>query len=352
MYLHALATANPSRSFTQKECYEIAKSPAVRERLNRRSQIFAQAILRGNSGIDERQFAVEDVPGVFAYSADQLNEAFRREGPKLASAALTKALAQIGLSAPELDALLICTCTGYLCPGLTSYVAEQLGLRANAILQDFAGLGCGAAIPTLRAADALLYANPGAIIATIAVEICSAAFFLDDDPGVIVSACLFGDGAAAAIWKNTPGASGARVDHFSTHHSPSDRDKIRFEQRNGKLRNLLHPTVPALAADVVTRLFLDESQRAGAAPISRIIAHPGGRDVVTALETALPNHDFSASRTVLRAHGNMSSPSVLFVLEEALRNDRPAAGRDWWLVSFGAGFSAHGCRFQRSEASP
>ena len=349
MFLHALATANPPRSFTQKECYEIAKSPAVRERLNRRSQLFAQAILRGDSGIDARQFAVEDVPGVFAYSADQLNEAFRREAPRLASTALTKVLGQLGLAAGDLDALLICTCTGYLCPGVTSYVAEKLGLRANAILQDFAGLGCGAAIPTLRAADAVLRANPEATIATVAVEICSAAFYLDDDPGVIVSACLFGDGAAAAIWKSTPGANGFRVSHFSTHHAPESRDKIRFEQRNGKLRNLLHPSVPALAAESVAKLFAEEKRRPDAAPIARIIAHPGGRDVITALEAALPDYDFSSSRRVLRAHGNMSSPSVLFVLEEALRNDRPGNDGDWWLVSFGAGFSVHGCRFTSAQ---
>jgi alkylresorcinol/alkylpyrone synthase len=345
MFLHALATANPPRSFTQKECYEIAESPAVRERLNRRSQFFARAILRGDSGIDARQFAIEEVPGVFAYSADQLNEAFRREAPALSSAALTQALDQLGIAAHELDALLICTCTGYLCPGITSYVAEKLGLRANAILQDLVGLGCGAAIPTLRAADALLRANPEATIATVAVEICSAAFYLDDDPGVIVSACLFGDGAAAAIWKSTPNANGFRVGSFSTHHAPDARDKIRFEQRNGKLRNLLHPSVPALAAETVTKLFTEEKQRANVAPIARILSHPGGRDVITALEASLPDYDFAASRTVLRAHGNMSSPSVLFVLEEALRNDKPVSGKDWWLVSFGAGFSVHGCRF-------
>ncbi len=345
MYLHALATANPARSFTQRESYEIAKTPEVRNRLNRRSQMLVQAVLRGDSGITERQFAVDDIPGVFSYSADQLNEAFRREGPKLAGTALTKVLTEVGLTADKLDALLICTCTGYLCPGLTSYVAEQLGLRSDAILQDFAGLGCGAAIPTLRAADALLHANPNAIIATVAVEICSAAFYLDDDPGVLISACLFGDGAAAAIWKTEPGPTGFRAHSFGTHHSPADRDKIRFEQREGKLRNLLHASVPSLAASTVSKMLNEEKVRKGAAPIARVIAHPGGRDVITALETAIPDFDFTASRKVLRAHGNMSSPSVLFVLEEALRSDRPEAGKDWWLVSFGAGFSAHSCRF-------
>jgi 3-oxoacyl-[acyl-carrier-protein] synthase III len=101
----------------------------------------------------------------------------RAEGPALAARALTAALAQANIKATDLDALLICTCTGYLCPGLTSYVSEQLGLRTDAILQDLVGLGCGAAIPTLRAASHVLAAQPGATVACIAVEICSASSF-------------------------------------------------------------------------------------------------------------------------------------------------------------------------------
>ncbi|HEU5081668.1 MAG TPA: stilbene synthase [Opitutaceae bacterium] len=345
MYLHAFATAVPPHSFTQAECYEFARSPEIRDRLNRRSQLLVQAVLRGDSGVERRHFAVDDVPGVFNYSADRLNEAFRREAPKLASRALQQALDQLGISPGAIDALLICTCTGYLCPGLTSYVGEQLGLRADAMLHDLVGQGCGAAIPTLRAADAFLKANSGATVATIAVEICSAAFYLDDDPGVLISACLFGDGAAAAIWRDTPGASEQRIHSFSTLHQPGDRDKIRFEQRDGKLRNLLHGSVPSLAAKAVSNLLAQEQARAGAKPIERIIAHPGGRDVIVALEGALPEFDFTPGRAVLRNYGNMSSPSVLFVLKEALQHAKPGPHRDWWLVSFGAGFSAHGCRF-------
>ena len=346
MYLHALATAVPSQRFSQRDCAEIAKLPAIADRLTRRSQLILQTILRGDSGIEHRHFAVPDITGVFGLSADELNESFRQEGPRLAGAALTKALTEAGLKASDLNALLICTCTGYLCPGLTSYVAEQFGVPTNAILQDIVGHGCGAAIPMLRSADAILHAQPDAIIATVAVEVCSAAFYLDDDPGVLVSACLFGDGAAAAIWKNSPGPSGLRAHSFSTHHQPADRDKIRFEQRDGKLRNLLDASVPALAAQAVTHLLTTEQTRPDARPIARIASHPGGRDVILALETALPAYSFEASRTVLRGHGNMSSPSVMFVLKELLRTaDQPTAEADWWLISFGAGFAAHACRF-------
>jgi alkylresorcinol/alkylpyrone synthase len=262
----------------------------------------------------------------------------------LAGRALKAALTQAGLVAGQVDALLICTCTGYLCPGVTSYVAEQLGLRADVFLQDLVGLGCGAAIPCLRAAQAVLALQPTAVIACVAVEVCSAAFYLDDDPGVLVSACLFGDGAAATIWRGTPGPSGLRCDSFTTLHQPENRDRIRFEMKNGKLRNLLDAAVPMLAAAAVETLFTGERNRAEAKPITRMLAHVGGRDVLAAIEKSCHDFELTASREILRECGNMSSPSVLFALERALRDGSPDEYGDWWLTSFGAGFSAHGCR--------
>lgn len=343
MYLHGLATANPPDSYTQHECLEMARShPANLHRLDRRGRLLLSTILRGDSGVDTRQFAVRDITRLFSLGADELNAAFRDAAPRLAAAALAPALAQAGLGSAELDALVTCTCTGYLCPGVSSYVAEAVSLRNDAWLQDLAGLGCGAAIPALRTVDAMLAARPHMTVACVAVEICSAAFYLDNDPGVIVSACLFGDGAAATIWRNSPGSMHLRCHSFDTFHDPAERDCIRFEQRDGKLRNLLHPSVPALAARAVARLH----QRACATgdPPGRIIAHAGGRDVINALEEVLPGHQLTPTRTILRRHGNMSSPSVLFALAEALRDDAPRPRRDWWLTSFGAGFSAHACR--------
>ncbi len=349
MYLHALSTAVPGPRYTQSQCWDIVAASEARERLSRRSRLMLQAILRGDSGVATRHFAFSPIEQVFAARPDDLNESFRREAPLLAGRALADALAQAGLRADQLDALLICTCTGYLCPGVTSYVAEQLGLRSDAYLQDLVGLGCGAAIPALRSAQGLLAAQPGATVACVAVEICSAAFYLDDDPGVLVSACLFGDGAAATIWRATPPPAprpALRAGGFNTLHLPADRDHIRFEQRDGKLRNLLAPDVPSLAAAAVSRLLASEPP--ALPPPARILSHPGGRDVLDALEAALPGHRLDTSRRVLRDHGNMSSPSVLFALADALREDTPAPGADWWLVAFGAGFAAHSCRVSAS----
>jgi predicted naringenin-chalcone synthase len=345
MQLQALFTANPPAIFTQASCAEIAKTPAVADRLTRRSQLILRSVLTGDSGIKQRHFALSDIPEVFDYSADRLNEVFRREAPSLAANALTGALARAGVRPDELDALFICTCTGYLCPGVTSYVAENLGLRSDAVLSDIVGHGCGAALPMLRDAHNFLCAQPDAVVATVAVEICSAAFYLDDDPGVLISACLFGDGAAAAIWRSRDSmGSGLHCRDFATLHRPQNRDEIRFEQRDGKLRNLLKPSVPSLAAEAVQTLLSSEQARQGARPIAQIAAHPGGREVINAVAERLPQFDFSAGRRVLQAYGNMSSPSVLFVLDELLKSGKPGADEDWWLVSFGAGFSAHSCR--------
>ena len=307
--------------------------------------LILQTILKGDHGIATRHFAAPDLNQVFDLTADQLNAIFRTEAPKLAGRALTAALGQAGVKPAELDALLICTCSGYLCPGVTSYVAEQLGLRTNAFLQDLVGLGCGAAIPTLRAASHILAAKPDAIVACVAVEICSAAFYLDDDPGVLISACLFSDGAAATIWKSTPSPTGLRAFDFNTLHLPADRDKLRFEQRDGKLRNLLHRSVPELAASAVGRLWAERGPRR----VSRVIAHPGGRDVLEAIVPVVAPHTLEASARTLLNNGNMSSPSVLFALEEALKTGRPGPAGDFWLVSFGAGFSAHSCRLGPSH---
>jgi alkylresorcinol/alkylpyrone synthase len=340
MYLHALATAVPPATFTPPQCWDLAQRSGVRSRLSRRSMLVLHSILRSDHGIAKRHFAVADVDRIFDLSADELNHAFRREAPALAARALTAALERASLRPADIDALLVCTCTGYLCPGVTSYVSEQLGLRPNTFLQDLVGLGCGAAIPTLRAASTLAAAQPRAVIACIAVEICSAAFYLDDDPGVLISACLFADGAAATIWRGTPGPSALRTFDFNTLHRPKDRDKLRFEQRDGKLRNLLHRTVPELAASAVGELWRERGPR----PVARVVAHTGGRDVLEALAPVVAPHSLAASTATLRDHGNMSSPSVLFALERTLADGPPTAAGDFWLVSFGAGFSAHSCR--------
>ena len=124
------------------------------------------------------------------------------------------------------------------------------------------------------------------------------------------------------MWRSTPGPLGIRAFDFESLHLPEERDKLRFEQRDGKLRNLLHRTVPELAAGAVGQLWA----RRGPRPVGRVVAHPGGRDVLQAIEPVVFPHLLGAARAVSRNYGNMSSPSVLFALAECAQG-RAAAGR-------------------------
>ncbi len=340
MYLESLATALPPHRYTQPQCLEALRATPVFGSLLPRSQALLVKVLgNGVSGIATRHFCLPEIGPVVGRDAQSLNETFEKEAPALAASALSAALAKADLDPASLDALFVCTCTGYLCPGVTSHVAESLGLRETAYLQDLVGLGCGAAIPMLRSAAGFLAAHPGAKVATVAVEVCSAAFYADDDPGVLISLCLFGDGAAAAVWSDRPGDGKWRAGHFTTIHRPRQREKIRFVNAGGKLRNQLDKAVPGLAADAVAELYALRS-----ADPDRALAHSGGRDVIEALEAVLP-HELAETRGVLRDHGNMSSPSVLFALERALQ--RAGEDRRWWLTAFGAGFAAHACELWR-----
>jgi predicted naringenin-chalcone synthase len=263
----------------------------------------------------------------------------------LATEAARKALTEAGIEPHQIDAVIISTCTGYLCPGLTSYVSERLGLRGDVLALDLVGQGCGAAIPNLRTAEALLAAGKCERVLSICVEVCSAALYFDEDPGVIISACLFGDGAGAAVLARSP-IEGRRLRWHASGSvlNPNDRDLLRFEQKQGMLRNILSPQVPALAAPQVQKVLEDVLGRTGIprSELSAWVLHPGGRDVLAAVrqQLGLSEQDTRCSEGVLREFGNLSSPSVFFVMQAALADSAPDGW--WWMSSFGAGFSCHG----------
>ena len=340
MFLQSLATAFPAHSFTQHECLAILRDSGAMAGLKQRSCDLLGKILTGNSGIETRHFCDPDLPKVFRYDAGELHRHFEHHAPRLAADALVRACNQAAVQPAEIDALLICTCTGYLCPGLSSYVSERLGLRPNAFLQDLLGLGCGAALPLLETARGVLAANPDALVATVAVEISSAAFYLNDEPGVLISLCLFGDGAAAALWRSTDQGRQFRFHNFQTLHDPAHREKIRFVNANGRLKNQLHRDVPALAADAVARLYENRT-----ATPDHLIAHTGGRDVIEAIEHKIPGERLSETREILRRYGNVSSPCVLAALEVSLQTHPDSS--HLWMTAFGAGFSAHSAELTR-----
>ena len=346
MFLTGLGTAVPATRYFQKDCWTTLQASESLQRLSPRSQALLRKVLTGHNGIETRHLSLANLQEAFAVTPDILHQRFLENAPALATQAAARALSDAGLSVDSVDALLVATCTGYLCPGLTSHVAERLGLPGNVQFLDLVGLGCGAAVPTLRTAKALLDSGSARTVLSICVEVSSAAFYLDDDPGVLISACLFGDGAAAVISTAKPAAQRRPVRWISTDSRliPAEREALRFETRHGLLRNILTPRVPCLAASHARSLLDTMLADAGLQQedIRSWILHPGGRDVLRALQDslALSEFDLRHSAKVLREHGNMSSPCMLFALQNALAEDSPNGW--WWLSSFGAGFSCHG----------
>ncbi len=340
MILRSIAPAFPREQVSQWQCWERMQQSGALDDLRPASVELLRRLFTNDNGIESRHLAVGDLAYLKSARACDLNRTFEAEAPRLAAQALQQALERASLLPADLDALFICTCTGYLCPGLTSHVAEQVGLPESVFLHDLVGQGCGAAIPMLRAASGYSHQNPSHRVACVAVEVCSSAFYVDDDPGVLVSLALFGDAACATIWEGRSEEGGYVCDSFESLHWPQHRETLRFVNQQGYLRNQLHRSVPATAAEAVGSLL---ERMNGNAP-DHILSHSGGRDVLDALVSRLQSHPLDEAREVLRHYGNTSSPSVLLALEAHLSKRAPS--HDLWLVSFGAGFTCHGMRLK------
>lgn len=345
MFIIGLGTAAPACRYTQAECWAALQESARVRQLLPRSRALLKKVLHNDNGIISRHLALEKLDQAFSLTPDALHARFKEAAPALAARAAMRALADSKSAPAELDALLISTCTGFLCPGLTSYVSEKLGLRPDIVALDLVGQGCGAALPNLHMADALLASGKCRRALSICVEVCSAAFYLDDDPGVLVSACLFGDGAGAAVLSDSPGGRRPiKWKHSQSLLHPAKRDVLRFDQKNGMLRNILTPQVPSVAGQLAESVFSAALARSNTSrsQITGWVLHPGGRDVLTELRgrLGLGRHEVRWSEAVLREYGNVSSPSVFFVLQRTLCDNVPSGL--WWMSSFGAGLSCHG----------
>ena len=352
MYLTGIGTANPPQRYTKSDCLKAFQDSDWYLRLDNRARFVAHTVLQRDNGIEARRLALDSLRDAFVINPDTLSKRFLGFAPALAIAAATDALRNSGIEAREVDALVVSTCTGYMCPGLSGHVVEALGLRADVEAFDLVGQGCAAALPNMQLGHALLRSSSSASsdgckhVLSVCVEVSSAAMYLDDDPGVIISACLFGDGAGAAVLSRQPTSTSRQIEWIDSVSliDPRERKALMFEQREGMLRNVLTRAVPSLAAAYARQVLGTALERGRLRPsdVGIWIMHAGGRDVLLALEREfeLQPRDLHYSAAVLREYGNMSSAFVYFVLQAALADYAP--GGWWWLSSFGAGFSCHG----------
>jgi alkylresorcinol/alkylpyrone synthase len=346
MFISGIGTATPQARYSKSECLTAFERSDWFALLDARAHYVARSVLQRDNGIDFRHLAVPTLDAVFAIDPDTLHQRFLDHAPRLAVQAARAAIVQSGLPAEAFGAVVVSTCTGYVCPGLSGYVVEGLGLKSDVLAFDLVGQGCAAALPNMQLGAALLASGQCAHVLSVCVEVSSAAMYLDNDAGVLVSACLFGDGAGAAVLSLRPQPHTRTIEwrDSASYINPAKRPALMFETRQGLLRNVLTRAVPQLAAVAAQQVFERVMAPAGLGvnDVNAWILHAGGRDVLLALEHAfqLGPEGLRYSAAMLRQYGNLSSAFVYFVLEAAVADEAPAGW--WWLSSFGAGFSCHG----------
>jgi len=337
----AIGTANPSRRYSQQEIYDAAAQHSDFYRNERIRHIFM------NSDIDYRHLYLDFASFVFDESPDQLHERFSRGAMEIGSKAIACCLENGGLVASDIDYIIAVSCTGYLCPGLSSLLIKHFNMRNNVQRADLLGMGCAGAMPGLQRAFDFVKAYPGKKALLLTVEICSACYYIDDSLETVVGNAICADGAAAVVvgMPDKPSAPPAIVG-FETYLEPSYIDAVGLEQRDGKLRIILSKDIRSVAGGLAKTLIenLLGSFKVSREEISHWILHSGGRKVIDSIqrEMALSDDQVRHSKCVLQNFGNMSSPTVLFVLQETLRNARPQPGDLGVMVAMGPGLAIEG----------
>ncbi|MBI4588895.1 MAG: type III polyketide synthase [Candidatus Rokubacteria bacterium] len=329
----AVATATPPHYFSQSRLAELAGYGDAQ-----RNGFFA------NSDIEGRYLYLDPAHVRTDESAEELNDRFQRGALELGRAAALACLERAGWSPGDLDFLATTTCTGRLCPSLDAHLIRDLGCRPDIQRVHVGDSGCASAMVALQQASNHLVAFPGHRALVLAVEICSAAYYLDDRLESAVAHAIFADGAGA-LALGTAGEGPSLVGHRTLFRS-EHLDAMGFAYPGGRPRVILSKEVRKIGAAMMKEMTaaLLASQGLKKEDVAFWILHSAGRRVIDQARKlmALGDEDVAASRTVLRRYGNMSSATVIFVLEELLRGVQPVPG-DWGvMIALGPGFAAEG----------
>lgn len=339
-YIGSIAVATPPCTLQQSETEQIIQQH-YKGRLNSRSLSLIKTLF-AHPSIKRRSFALDRPEILVDEDLDARIKRFTHWSIELSSQAIKQALEQAETDIADIEALVVNTCTGYICPGISTYLIEKLGLARNIRVYDLVGSGCGGAIPNLEIAESLLKRNGGGPVLSVSVEICTATYQMENDLSLLLSNTLFGDGAAAAVLWSKP--QGYELVVSSSRYAPEQRESIRYIHKKGQLHNQLSLKLPDLVRKAAAQVVADvlETQSLKPKDIRHWALHSGGEKIIKAVqeEIGLSEEQVSATRRVLADYGNMSSPTVWFVLRE-IEQQGIAPGEWCIMVSFGAGLSAH-----------
>ncbi|RZS93835.1 type III polyketide synthase [Aquimarina brevivitae] len=297
-----------------------------------------------NAAVDKR-YGIMDIEEVFtATSFEDKNDIYIREVKKLGTAVLQKALEDTQWAPDSLDYIITVSCTGIMIPSLDAYLINELGLRQDIVRLPVTEMGCAAGISGIIYAKQFLAANPGKRAAVIAIEAPTATFQMDDFSMVnMVSAAIFGDGAACTLLSSEEDAVGPKILGEQMYHFYDAIHMMGFKLTNGGLQMVLDQEVPDKIAEHFPNIinpFLANYNKT-IEDVDHLIFHPGGKKIVQTVESLFGElgKNIDATKSVLKEYGNMSSATVLYVLDEIMKTN-PRKGDLGLMLSFGPGFSA------------
>lgn len=297
-----------------------------------------------NAGVD-RRYSIMDADEVFhKTSFEEKNDIYERESIILAESCLTDALEKSFLKPTEIDFLITVSCTGIMIPSLDAYLINNLGMKQDVVRLPVTEMGCAAGVSGIIYAKNFLKANPGKRAAVVAVESPTATFQLEDFSMVnIVSAAIFGDGAASVILSSCEEDKGPVILDEAMYHFYDAEKMMGFKLKNSGLQMVLDKSVPETISNHFPAIVHPFLERNGMKieDIDHLIFHPGGKKIVQTVEALFGSlgKNIDDTKDVLKMYGNMSSVTVLYVLQRFMERD-VEPGEKGLMLSFGPGFSA------------
>jgi 3,5-dihydroxyphenylacetyl-CoA synthase len=335
-----IGTANPPIRLIQEQSYYAAGYTSERSR-----KIFL------NSDIDYRHFYFGGTPNL-EETSDQQNERYLSGAMRTGCRAIMNCMQVAEGSVKDIDLLAVCSCTGYVCPDVGSRLIAHMGLKRTVQRASIMGLGCAGAVPTLQRAADFVRANPGRKALMLAVEICSACYYVDETLETLIGNAICADGAAAFLLeaKEQTGSAYPHIVDFQTFLETKLLEEVGLQHRGGKLRIVLGASMQHRAGPMIENALEPLLQRNGLSQsqIRFWIVHPGSRKVIDNVQHhfRMTDEQLCFSRSVLRNYGNMSSSTVMFVLDEVVRSGDPRTG-DWGvMIALGPGMAAEAALLQ------
>ena len=320
--------------------------PFVQNWLKDQDNRFQRKVLKIFEGAAvDRRYSImspEDVFGITSF--EEKNNIYIREIKKLGKNALEKALLKSDWQPESLDYIITVSCTGIMIPSLDAYLINDLNLRQDIVRLPVTEMGCAAGISGLIYTTNFLRSNPGKRAAIVAVESPTATFQLNDfSMANMVSAAIFGDGASCVLLSSEKEVKGPKIIGEEMYHFYNATHMMGFDLTNSGLKMILDPMVPQTIAEHFPGIIHPFLKRFNSSieEVDHLIFHPGGKKIVETIEGLFGElgKNIDDTRETLCLYGNMSSATVLYVLERFL--DKPIPKGDQGLMlSFGPGFSA------------